>query len=83
MPSHRPHTLGGFFLVDTLVKLLYNNIMELELYYVVKTYKDGRVEYDSGPYKSYFYAERANETEHQWNSKEYRIVKETKAVETQ
>jgi len=70
-------------LVDTLVKLLYNNIMELELYYVVKTYKDGRVEYDSGPYKSYFYAERANETEHQWNSKEYRIVKETKAVETQ
>jgi hypothetical protein len=56
--------------------------MTLELYYVVRLFKDGRVEYDSGPYRSFFYAERANETEHRWNAREYAIVKESKTVES-
>ena len=55
--------------------------MKLELFYVVRIFKDGRVDYDSGPYKSWFYADRANETEHRWNANEYNIVKEIKEVE--
>jgi hypothetical protein len=55
--------------------------MKLELFYVVRIFKDGRVDYDSGPYKSQFYADRARETEHRWNAKEYDVVKEVKEVE--
>jgi hypothetical protein len=56
--------------------------MKLELFYVVRTFKDGRVEYDSGPYRSWFNADRANETEHRWNAKEYIVVKEIREVES-
>jgi hypothetical protein len=56
--------------------------MELELFYVARRFKDGRIEYDSGPYRSWFNADRANETEHRWNAKEYIIVKEIREVES-
>lgn len=47
--------------------------MKIDVYYVVRVYKDGRAVIDSGPHCSWLEAHQNREDDHRWNADDYEI----------